>query len=763
MVATFIPRSMWVCLAGAGLFFRLGVRADDSSGHGRSRHGESFDEGPRQAAFLLGPERVGKIDFFVGTGSPGARAFFEQGVAQLHGFAYFEAERSFRQALQMDGDCAMALWGMALANRFQPERARELMVKAAALKPQTSAREWRWVEAYTAYFAEKPGEGERRKALVKALERLVMDFPEDLEAKAWLALELWHNSENEIPLTSRAAVESLIAEVLRGAPEHPGAHHFRIHLWNHQEDRWALPSAARCGQSGPGIAHLWHMPGHTYAALSRYSDAAWHQEASARVDHAWMQRRRLMPDQIHNYAHNNDWLVETLGFLGRAREAVELARNMGELPRLAPKTAVIGRSRPRELESSNRMGIRRLMETLVDFELWDEALAFCQQPVLGEQEVPVLEAARQRLLVFARIAKGDRSGAEEALTRLRAAVERASRERVEAADAEEEKAADAGKEEDAVTKAVLEVLRSRKKTVEDARRLLAEAQLYLAVADGNKEGFEGLLKKAEPMPDHRRAQIYLRQGDMEAALKAAESGVQKGVGRVLPAAVKAEVLWSRGDREQAFKAFETLRNAAAESDLDLPVFKRLRPLVEEAGFTGDWRGKPVPASDVGVRPSLSELGPFRWSPAPAPRWNLPNGQGGSLGLDQYMGGPVVLIFYLGGGCMHCIEQLNTFGPMTQAYAEAGIPIVAVSSDSAAELGKTLEKAKQEGGFPFPIVADPELGVFQAYGAYDDFERQALHGVFLIDAAGRVRWQEISAKPFVDAAWLLGEARRLLQF
>ena len=36
-----------------------------------------------------------------------------------------------------------------------------------------------------------------------------------------------------------------------------------------------------------------------------------------------------------------------------------------------------------------------------------------------------------------------------------------------------------------------------------------------------------------------------------------------------------------------------------------------------------------------------------------------------------------------------------------------------------------------------MLADPELTVFRSYRAYDDFERIALHGTFLIDPAGLV--------------------------
>src|SRR5438309_898139 len=53
---------------------------------GHSVHGEAFDEGPRQKAYLK--EGQGKVDFQVTTSKPEAQAFINQGVAQLHSFYY---------------------------------------------------------------------------------------------------------------------------------------------------------------------------------------------------------------------------------------------------------------------------------------------------------------------------------------------------------------------------------------------------------------------------------------------------------------------------------------------------------------------------------------------------------------------------------------------------------------------------------------------------------------------------------------------------
>jgi alkyl hydroperoxide reductase subunit AhpC len=67
----------------------------------------------------------------------------------------------------------------------------------------------------------------------------------------------------------------------------------------------------------------------------------------------------------------------------------------------------------------------------------------------------------------------------------------------------------------------------------------------------------------------------------------------------------------------------------------------------------------------------------------------------------------------------------------------------------------------EQAYPFPLAADPELRLFKSWRAYDDFEEVPLHGTYLIDGAGRVRWLDISFEPFLDWEFLLDESVRLL--
>ena len=122
----------------------------------------------------------------------------------------------------------------------------------------------------------------------------------------------------------------------------------------------------------------------------------------------------------------------------------------------------------------------------------------------------------------------------------------------------------------------------------------------------------------------------------------------------------------------------------------------------------------------------------------------------------------MLIFYLGHGCKHCVEQLNAFAPMASSFEEAGIPILAIAPEQGLELAKAHSLCDgDEHRFPFPLLADPGMEIFRRYGAYDDFELMPLHGTFLISPDGKVIWQDIGADPFMEAEFLLEEAKRQL--
>jgi peroxiredoxin len=748
-----------VCLRGASL-----IRADEAKkpeiAAGHSLHGEVFNEGPRQRAYLMG--NTGDVTMKVTTKSAEAQKFFDQGLGQLHGFWYFEAERSFRQAAAIDPDCAMAYWGMAMANRENSKRGREFVAEAVKRKAGVAPRETAWIDALNNYLAPGPDnkprdDKERRRQYVKALEAMVHDHPEEIEARAMLAVMAWENSSHGMPISSHESVASLLREVHTANPMHP-AHHYVIHLWDGEKPVWALTSAARCGQAAPGIAHMWHMPGHTYTRVQRYADAVWQQEASARVDHAHMMRDRVMPDQIHNYAHNNDWLVENLTFIGRIHDAVELAKNLAELPR-HPKYNTLGGS------GSNRLGRHRLLDILPQFERWDELLKLAQTPLLDLTDIEDEQVRYRRMVGAALIAIGDLAQAKAHIAALQELQVKVKAEQEKAAADAEAKAKTEKKPDDQVAKARGDASNGFNGRLETIDNALEELHGRWALAGSDATGALVHFEKAKGLGKEFLSRAYLQAGNKAKAEQLAREAVNEGANRVFPLANLIEVLHQCGKLPEATEEFRKLQTLSAFIDRDVAIFKRLDELAPKLGLPAEWRQTYQPATDVGERPDLASLGPFRWQPSPAPEWTLADAQGDSVPMARYRGRPIILIFYLGFGCLHCVEQLNTFGPMQEQFAAQGIDLVAVSTDNVEDLRRSVESRVQAGMSPLPItlLSGHDLAVFKSYRAYDDFENLPLHATYLIDKDGLVRWQDISYEPFTNAKFLLDESKRLLSY
>lgn len=751
-----IPPTASILLLNAALAACLLADETEKVEPGHSHQGESFNEGPRQAFDLI--KGTGDVTIPIRTTWDQGQAYFDQGLGQLHGFWYFEAERSFRQIAAHDPDCAMAYWGMAMANTENPERAKGFIAKAKALSEKAGDQGKAYIEAQSKYLEGKPAdEKARREGMILDLEDLVHAFPDDIEAKAFLAMRLWQFSSTppQIPIGSHEAVDALLQQVLAKSPMHP-AHHYRIHLWDNRKPECALDSAAKLAFSAPGIAHMWHMPGHIYSKLSRWEDAAWHQQASARVDHAQMGKHLLLPDQIHNYAHNNEWLARNWINLGNRQAAFEMAKSLLANPRHPKLNTLEGKAH------SYRFGRMRLIDVLEDFELWDEALGLAGSEWLEPLNEPEHEWPRLRLLGLANYKLGKKADLEKGLAELDALAEVAKSDHQKAQAEAKEKAASEKKQPDEIEKIAKEAGKNPGQQIEQIKKTRAEMEAWLAALNGDKEaGLKSLEKSTRPK--WAVALETMALGDLEKADAMSGAEVKADKRQTLPLAARIEILDRLGKQEEARACFGKLREVSSQIDLTAPPFARLLPIARSLGLPDDWRLPYTPPADFGERPEINTLGPIHWEPPLAPAFALADQNNLPVSLDSYRGKPLVLIFCLGHGCLHCAEQLEALAGRTGDFNAAGLPVLAISTDTIGELAISQGNYSPDGKpYPFPLVADPGLATFKTYGAHDDFEGKALHGTFLIDPAGRILWSDIAADPFMDIDFLLRESKRLLR-
>jgi peroxiredoxin len=196
--------------------------------------------------------------------------------------------------------------------------------------------------------------------------------------------------------------------------------------------------------------------------------------------------------------------------------------------------------------------------------------------------------------------------------------------------------------------------------------------------------------------------------------------------------------------------------------MDTPVFLHLSPIVAAWKVEKTWSpAPPIAATDDALahRVNLETLGPLAWAPFRAEPFEKDDSDGRKWSLAAQRGKNVVVLFFLGGKCAHCMQQLQVFGKELDALQKVNTELVALSTDPL-DATKLLKQNSDGIKFPMPLLADPELEVFKRYRAFDDFENQPMHGTFLIDTSGDVRYQRISAEPFLDVEFIKTEAARI---
>jgi peroxiredoxin len=140
----------------------------------------------------------------------------------------------------------------------------------------------------------------------------------------------------------------------------------------------------------------------------------------------------------------------------------------------------------------------------------------------------------------------------------------------------------------------------------------------------------------------------------------------------------------------------------------------------------------------------------------APDFELADSEGNTWNLSELRtGAPVVLIFYYGFHCNHCVRQLFDVNRDLPLFRELGARVVAISADPA-EL--TRQRYRQYGSFAFPVLSDPGNKVAHAYQVFRaDLLR---HGTFVIGRDGTVQWVNVGDAPFRRNSALLYQLAKI---
>lgn len=142
----------------------------------------------------------------------------------------------------------------------------------------------------------------------------------------------------------------------------------------------------------------------------------------------------------------------------------------------------------------------------------------------------------------------------------------------------------------------------------------------------------------------------------------------------------------------------------------------------------------------------------------APDFTLMDQNGNEVSLSDYQGKKVVLYFYSKDNTAGCTKQACSFGELYPQFMEKGAVVLGISKDTV----KSHEKFAEKFSLPFTILADPELGVIQAY---DVWKEKNMYGkkvmgvvrtTYLIDEIGVITKVFAKVKADKNAEQMLSE-------
>ena len=124
---------------------------------------------------------------------------------------------------------------------------------------------------------------------------------------------------------------------------------------------------------------------------------------------------------------------------------------------------------------------------------------------------------------------------------------------------------------------------------------------------------------------------------------------------------------------------------------------------------------------------------------PAPPFALPNGDGDTVTLSELHGRKVVVYFYTKDDTPGCTTQACDLRDSWHAIQEAGAVVLGVSPDGPASHTRFAQKFQ----LPFPLLADEDHAVAEAYGAWGEKSMYGktymgiIRSTVIIDGAGVV--------------------------
>jgi tetratricopeptide (TPR) repeat protein len=279
---------------------------------------------------------IGTLHEKVGTVSPEAQAFYDQGLAYVHSYVWIEAVRSFHQALRSDPNLAMAFLGLtdAYIGLHDVSTARAAFLRAQALEKKLSERERLWIaiRGRELDYLEDSGDPDKYVNYRKSISNALKVSPSD----PWLWIQRGLADEGSPFVHGQAGGVDTLAFykiAMDLAPSNTVAHHYYAHsLENAGRAKDALSEAETYVRMAPAIPHAHHMRGHELLRLGRTEEAIGEFVKTKELEDEYYRTENIPARYDWHHGHNLQMLALSYQTLGQMKSAETLFRQVFLLP-----------------------------------------------------------------------------------------------------------------------------------------------------------------------------------------------------------------------------------------------------------------------------------------------------------------------------------------------------------------------------------------------------------------------------------------------
>ncbi len=336
------------------------------------------------------------------TSSPEAQTWFDRGLNWLFGFNHGEAVKCFRRALEHDGGCAMAYWGVSYASGpnynlpwylYDPhgrqmalEASFDAMQRALANVEGTTPVEQALIQALPARYPQREAIEDLApwdKAYTREMRKVFESFRDDLDVRSvfaeaimnetpWKMWDLKTGKPAEGAGTDEAV--AVLEQAFADKPaawDHPGLLHLYVHLMEMSPvPQRAMRAGDRLRNIMPDSGHLIHMATHLDVLCGNYHDVLVYNQKALGPDRRFLAFSDDPGIYLIYIIHNFHFAIYGAMFLGQYGPALAAAE---ELIATLPEAALRIESPP--MADFLEAYLTMKQHVLVRFGKWDEIIA----------------------------------------------------------------------------------------------------------------------------------------------------------------------------------------------------------------------------------------------------------------------------------------------------------------------------------------------------------------------------------------------------